>query len=399
MSLEVSFFHSGSAVVLRIDPQSPVSSIFDMVKDAFQLKNPPEDYCLLHSFKKIDINETTFAEAFGELGDINEIHIGLKNEIAIIDSFCEKHAASLKYEAIMMDSRIVDFLKDLYSLHKKIIRMYESQIDFTTIVPKEVAVGEDIDLLKNITKWFTEQFMQWQEAPQCDYCSTTMEFTCFAQPRSADKVLGADKARKYTCQSCNAAKRIPQYEIVESILNTRKGQSSEYSILLGSILRFFGFEIRIVKEALLHHYWLEAFCNNLGRFVSVDPVSGFVDAPLQLEVGNSAQITRVLAAGVYECVDVTPRYTMNIEYVIYRRDKEVPEEYFQQIINMRNSMWSYGISPQLKEMVKSRKHQDYLDLAPRDKEPSTIERTPSKHIDSADKQPPKRTTIRHDFFF
>ncbi|EAY20645.1 hypothetical protein TVAG_163410 [Trichomonas vaginalis G3] len=378
----IDFYYNWKTVELDINPEIPISALFATLNETFQIQNPIDEIVFLYYGKKIEINDQPFHEAFGELESVNEVHIGFKNEIAIIDEFCVKNIPSLKYEAIMMDARLVTFLRNLNGLHKIITKIYESQINFDDLVPKELIVEDDVGTLQNLAKWFTGSIMTWIDAPVCNYCKTKMMFSDYCSPSASDKERGADASRKYKCRQCKSAKRIPIFFNTEDILNIRKGMSAEYCILFGAILRKFGFECRIARDIFINYLWLEVYSYKIGRFIHVDPVAGIVNLPFIYEVGNKLNISRVISVGMHELFDVTSRYVVNIDNIAYVRKADAREEYYQQAIGMRNIMWSYGLPQEMVQELEARKNKEYEDLVPQERKPSPEEKVRISRIDT-----------------
>ena len=381
MSIPLTFVYNQQKFDVQADNNETVISIFEQVKKNFNFTENSENYVLLCPFL-VEINQQTVKDAFKNLLDPNEIYITLKTDSQQMKEFCQKMFPFLRYKAIMIDNAAIDLLDTLHVMHRKVMNIYNSTFDFKSIVPKNLFDdSKDLESISKLNQWFSTVF-QWRGPHQCQHCRGKVEFHEIRPPTKKEKELGAAQVIRYFCSHCQSALRVPDYENPEIIFqNIKSGFSGEFCIVFGTILRQFGFHVRLLKNFGFNHYWLEVFVPSLQRYVHVDPVMGTTNAPLQLEIGTKCHISHIVAVGPYECSDMTYRYTKNMEAILQEREEYCHEEVFQQILSLRNSMWSYGLSESEKSEVESRIYADMEYSPPDDIEISDQEKIPIDKLD------------------
>ena len=384
MSFSIILWHDNKSVKLVVPGDMPVIELIKENGESLGLDKDFSEYVFLCP-DEVEINESPIGSFLKQQENIPlDVHVANKSEIKKVDEFCKLIFPSLKYEAIMTDARLYQAINQCHIIHQNVISIYNEKKDFKSLVPASVYEGKsDIELLRSITKWFAESsFMKYMEKPKCPYCQIPMMYedsNGFPTQKEMDR--GARHDRRYKCSKCQARKRIPLYENPETLLETREGMSCEFSIMLGTILRQFGFEIRIVKSSGFGYFWLEAYVESLQHYVHVDELSGIIDSPLQIEEGSKVRIQYVIAVGMYDCMDVTPRYTRNIDRILWDRNKKLPEEYFQQAISFKNELWASDIPPEKKDYYQTIFFNEQMHNSSPDREPTEDEMKPIPYVE------------------
>ena len=412
----IRFFFRDQSETLILDQNETISTAVTKLIPIFKLNLPLSSY-LLQIPQKIEITEETIGSLFQTTDDLIDVHLTLKEDYDFIENFCNNVFPSLKYEALMMSPLLTIMLPNIHEMHKKIQIIYNCSYDFNSLIPPKIYEGKsELELIRSLLSWFNRnEIMKWYlDSLYCNDCHSLMVFVNRCPPTVSQKQKGADQCFLYQCKECERKKRFPNYNSVETLLEEKEGTSGGFCLVFGAILRYFGFDLRIVTilNSYINNYWLEVYIESLKKYVHVDPTLGDIDAPLHYEIAlkpfihtsvysellkpgifNSIQnlnsnyprydLTRlyVVAVGLYDCMDVTPKYTQNIERIIWERSKEIPEEYFQQMIQMRHLMWSYGLEGDMKEKYDEIYYNELMNNHPPIEPPSKEEMAPITRID------------------
>ena len=384
MAFPIILWHDNRSVKLDVPGNMPIIELIKENSESLGLTEEISKYELLCP-DEVEINDSPIGEFIKQQGSIPlDVHVAIKSDIKKVDEFCKTVFPSLKYEAIMTDARLFQAINQCHIIHQNVVSIYNEKKDFKSLVPVSVYEGKsDIELLRSIAKWFAESsIMKYTEKPKCPYCEIQMDYEdSIGFPTQKEKDRGAKHVRRYKCSKCGARKRLPIYENPETLLETKEGMSCEFSIVLGTILRQFGFEIRMLKSSGFSYFWLEAYVESLQHYVHVDELSGLVDSPLQIESGSKVKIQYVIAVGMYDCMDVTPRYTRNIDMILWERNKKLPEEYLQQAISFKNELWASDIPPEKRDYYQTINFNEQMHNSSPNREPTEDEKKPVPFVE------------------
>ena len=358
----IRFFFRDHSETLILDANETIESAIAQLIPIFHLDLPLDSY-FLQIPEKIEINKETIGSIFKQSDDLIDVHLTLKEDYFFIQNFCNTVFPSLKYEALMMSGELIEILPVLHEMHKKIQVIYNCSYDFQSLIPHSVSDGKsEVVLIKSLLAWFTSNdIVKWNgDLLHCENCHMEMFFLKRALPTVTQKKRGADQCFLYNCPICQQKYRYPNYNSVETLLEEKRGTSGGICLVFGAILRSFGFDLRIVTavQSEFYNYWLEVYIDSMKKFIHVDPTTGQMLTPLQYEKGGRINLKYVIAVGLYDCTDVTPKYTTDIERVLASRERE--EEYFQQMIQMRSLMWSYGLEDDVKQKYEDIYYNDLM---------------------------------------
>ncbi|THD21348.1 Peptide-N(4)-(N-acetyl-beta-glucosaminyl)asparagine amidase [Fasciola hepatica] len=213
--------------------------------------------------------------------------------------------------------------------------------------------------LRELVRWYKEEFFRWADSFECSRCKTKMQFAGTANPTAEEIVGRPGSVETYRCpaDSSHPIYRFPRYNNVNTLLCTRLGRCGEWANCLTFLLSVCA---RPVKECASNasvlpwfpacryisdwtdHVWCEVWLedeHNPGHFrwVHCDP-GGETDQPLLYEDGWGKKLTYVFAYTVppftacdgrnadeisrlVDIQDVTWRYTRKFQEVIGRRHR------------------------------------------------------------------------------
>lgn len=326
-----------------------------------------------------EINDTKLSKVIPSslqlVGEPIDIYLSIKTDADKMKTFCNSLFHSVRYEAIMMSQDTYKMHINMNYLHRKVLKIYsKTNKNFNSIIPKEIS-GYTVETLKNLLQWFISSCIKKYVIPKCKNCQeSTVKWEEDRPPTEAEKRSGAIGAKKFTCNHCKAAIRIPEFEDADLIFKASTGCTIEQCILFGQILRQYGFEIRLCKLVSHTSAWIEAYIPDEQRFVPCDLEYGLVNQPLIL-VGHKIPIDYVIAVGPYECTDITIKYTNQIDQVFEQRGAIIEEDIFQQILGLKQTMWRYNAPENIISDVDNRVSSDFNNFDPIDREPNDLEKS------------------------
>ena len=311
-----------------------INSVFKQIQENFKLPEKPENYLLLCPFP-VEISSKTVEEVFKDVSDGSHIHVLRKDDYSKLTAFCNDNFHIVRFHALTMYPQDSNLLRTIHNMHRRVQQIYNCKYDFSKSIPNEVyANKQGIQLIDSLNKWFST-FMSWPEQLKCQHCNGELKFAEYRPPTKAEKANGAAEVERFYCPHCKSALRLPIYEDPINLFNTiKKGYSTEFCVLFGAILRSFNFHVRLLRNLSINHFWLEVYVQELQRYVFVDPVCGTIDTPY------NRNIVLVVAVGLYECCNVTYKYSRNASENPQQNMIDLKVDKF---LNLRNQMWSAKI--------------------------------------------------------
>mmetsp|Transcript_3972 Transcript_3972/g.9423 ORF Transcript_3972/g.9423 Transcript_3972/m.9423 type:complete len:781 (-) Transcript_3972:186-2528(-) len=193
------------------------------------------------------------------------------------------------------------------------------------------------EFLRLMLRWFKDSFFRWVNEPPCDGCGGVPKIVGMTAPTAAEARSMAGRVEVYRCESCGTTTRLPRYNHVGKLLETRRGRCGEWVQAFMLFCRATRYDSRMAHD-WTDHVWVECFLplpgsssgdGVGGRWVHADPCEAALDGPLMYESGWGKKLTYVIATSCEETVDVSKRYTANWQAMLARRTL-VPEVWLQE---------------------------------------------------------------------
>lgn len=175
-------------------------------------------------------------------------------------------------------------------------------------------------MLLTLLAWFKKSFFKWFDAPTCPQCHKKMKATETHNPTQEELAWGGGRVEGYTCHPCGTKERFVRYNHPAKLLETRKGRCGEWANCFTLLCRTMGMDARYIHDHT-DHVWTEVYSQSQSRWLHADCCENKMDCPLMYEKGWGKKLDYVIAFSKDEIVDVTWRYTANINEVVRRRTK------------------------------------------------------------------------------
>ena len=185
-------------------------------------------------------------------------------------------------------------------------------------------------LFRALLHWFKYTFFSWVNSPPCDSCGGATTAVGIAPP-TADEARGAaGHVEVYKCAAngggavcASRVTRFPRFNATSTLLETRRGRCGEWANAFTLIALAMGFDARYVID-FTDHVWTEVQLDALGgRWVHADACENALDTPLLYERGWGKNLSFVFAVGETEFVDVSARYTRQLDAGVSARRAEI----------------------------------------------------------------------------
>jgi len=340
------FHYKGKSREINYNVAFSTFDLFGLVKKEFCLDLDIEQYVFFSNKEIGFIPERQMGE-FAKT-DVSIVHIIKRDHYAFQKNFIDTIYSSIKFAA----GTLPDIVFDLFD-RLRTIRLYAKEANKTysdttlkSIIPNAIReAAPTIQEIPKIIQWFSSQLLRWNNDTSCHSCQEETRRLYPDRPTKNEYESGAVRVDRYVCLKCYACTRKPININIDYILKNKEGGNPQFCIVFAAILRLLGYGFRFVSNLSLDYCWLEIWDPINCIYIHVDPCQDAINAPLLYECGWGKGITWVCAVGEYECVDVTTKYTSNILSVLELRQNSLDETIFQQMVGLRNGMWSHSDSP------------------------------------------------------
>lgn len=359
MSITISTCFGARYATLKMSETSTTQDVFDRARDQLQMGSDSSDYSLFVS----DIHDIG-SKPISEVCDGTAPFVFmLKADMDALFGFMNSVLPSIVYETVRMPPKAHEFAAKVQSDIAAFERYSddEMQAKVYSVIPEELlGDASDDEKVAIAAKWFKESFFTFVRNLSCSRCgsSATTEVGG-SMPTLAEAEDLVTNVELFKCSACGAVTRFPRINSVSKLLETRVGRCGEFTNAFTAILKAIGLRVRYVCD-WTDHCWTEYWSEALGRYVHVDPCENIVDRPLTYEKGWGKKLKWIVAFGDGECVDVTRRYTENIDEVVQRRQTELNESWVQTYLSFKNK--------QLMSRLSEEERQCVLDIQRRDAE-------------------------------
>ncbi|VEU23820.1 DEKNAAC104913 [Brettanomyces naardenensis] len=218
-------------------------------------------------------------------------------------------------------------------------------------------------LVKQLLKWFKEEFFTWVNKPDCPKCGNTDQNTIQQvtpwRPYKKEHFEGnAGVIERYRCEVCNHTIEFPRYNNPSTLLKTRSGRCGEWDNCFILLLKSLGLKVRYLWN-MEDHVWCEYYSTNLDRWVHLDCCENSFDNPLLYNRGWAKKMSYIFAISDYYIRDVTDKYIdKDLERTI-PRDKMSEDNLAKLLALLDLSMLSKIQDPDLLLEVSSDLIHDY----------------------------------------
>ncbi|GAV55318.1 hypothetical protein ZYGR_0AS06420 [Zygosaccharomyces rouxii] len=222
--------------------------------------------------------------------------------------------------------RLNGFARELYGLSRRLCTIYENPdwhskvldiLDLELIygnverMPKKVEDEYTDNLVKELLRYFKNDFFQWCNQPNCDKCgpgsSKYQNTVSVVGPNEEEAKYDCHVVELYKCNVCGTETRFPRYNDPAKLLETRKGRCGEWANLFTLILKSFGLEARYVWNRE-DHVWNEYYSPFLKKWVHLDSCEQSFDQPYIYAVNWNKSMSYCIAYSNDTVIDVSKRY-------------------------------------------------------------------------------------------
>lgn len=202
------------------------------------------------------------------------------------------------YENAAWQSAVLDTL-DLDLIYANVDKMpLESEEQYTD------------NLVKELLRYFKQDFFKWVNAPDCDKCGENNQTSIGStSPNDEEAQFECWVVEQYKCNSCGTVTRFPRYNDPVKLLEYRKGRCGEWCNVFTLILKSFGLEARYVLNRE-DHVWCEYYSQYLKRWVHVDSCEQSFDQPYIYSKNWNKKMSYCIAFSRDTMVDVSKRYIL-----------------------------------------------------------------------------------------
>lgn len=351
-------------------PVVTLDAVFQNCKRELEIEEDASEFLFWH-FRPLTVSQMPIGEIHFNQNKAEMVLIR-KNDYETLDKFNRTILPSLVFESTQIEYNVTDPNgNDLFRIVKSIQETHNSFHEYddedlkatiVSLLPPHIFGIEDPDeKVKEITRWFKEEFFRWAKDFKCHICQGNTHSSGISHPTPSEFKYFARNVELYKCDQCGAITRFPRYNKVEKLFETRVGRCGEWANAFTAVLYALGFDVRYVHD-WTDHVWTEYWCEAKKRYVHIDPCENIIDQPLTYEAGWNKKLKWIVAINNTQCIDVTNRYTRHKEEVIARRRTEVDEESFQKAIAFYNQVWMATAEPAEKEIIIARQRDDLMSM-------------------------------------
>lgn len=177
-------------------------------------------------------------------------------------------------------------------------------------MPLECEEEYSDNLVKELLRYFKQDFFKWVNAPDCDNCGENDATSQGSTGANAEEApFECWVVELYKCNKCGTVTRFPRYNDPIKLLEYRKGRCGEWCNLFTLILKSFGLEVRYVSNRE-DHVWCEYYSQYLKRWVHTDSCEQSFDQPYIYSKNWNKKMSYCIAFSNDTMVDVSKRYIL-----------------------------------------------------------------------------------------
>lgn len=244
------------------------------------------------------------------------------------DKVVEKYRSADNNHRFQRLLQSCSYARDLYNSANRLCTIYENSkwhsivletLDLDTIyanvdnMPKESEEQYTDNLVKELLRYFKQDFFKWCNAPDCSKCGDNSSQNQVSMgtegPNNEEARFDCWVVEVYKCNNCGTTTRFPRYNNPIKLLEYRKGRCGEWCNLFTLILKSFGLEVRYVLNRE-DHVWCEYYSHHLKRWVHVDSCEQSFDQPYIYSINWNKKMSYCIAYSKDTMVDVSKRYIL-----------------------------------------------------------------------------------------
>lgn len=212
-------------------------------------------------------------------------------------------------------SRRLCTIYDNAEWHSKVLDTLDLELIYTNVekMPKRSEEEYSDNLVKELLRYFKEDFFKWCNKPDCDKCgpgsSKYQKSLSVVGPNEEEAKYDCNAVELYKCNVCGTETRFPRYNDPTKLLETRKGRCGEWANLFTLILKSFGLEVRYVWNRE-DHVWNEYYSPFLKRWVHLDSCEESFDQPYIYAINWNKSMSYCIAYSSDTVIDVSKRYIL-----------------------------------------------------------------------------------------
>eukprot|EP00899_Mesostigma_viride_P027532 jgi/Mesvir1/7964/Mv11875-RA.2 len=217
-------------------------------------------------------------------------------------------------------------------------------------------------LLRELLHWFKGWF-RWANIT-CERCQHTTESAGMGDPTPLDLADGATRVELHRCPACRHVTRFPRYNEPSRLLQTRMGRCGEWANAFTLCCRSLGFEARLVLDPT-DHVWTEAYSEDKGRWLHLDPCEDVFDRPHLYEAGWGKKLSYVVGISRDGLADVSRRYSTDWAATTARRRAFADESTAARILADATTSLRTLLPPLRRQLLSTRDNEEEWELAER----------------------------------
>lgn len=201
---------------------------------------------------------------------------------------------------------------DNASWHSVVLEKLDLDLIYANVdsLPRDSEDQYADNLVKELLRYFKQDFFKWVNAPDCDRCDQNNQKSIgTTSPNSEESQFECWVVEQYKCNNCGTITRFPRYNDPIKLLDYRKGRCGEWCNVFTLILKSFGLEARYVLNRE-DHVWCEYYSQYLKRWVHVDACEQSFDQPYIYSKNWNKKMSYCIAFSHDTVVDVSKRYIL-----------------------------------------------------------------------------------------
>lgn len=223
-------------------------------------------------------------------------------------------------------------------------------------------------LVKELLKWFKEDFFTWVNKLPCSKCDNKeddkIQLIGISKGYKPEHFAGkASRIERYKCLKCGNIYEFPRYNDIKTLLDTRKGRCGEWNNCFIAILRSLDINVRYIWNAE-DHVWCEYYSDKQSRWIHLDSCENSYDQPLLYNSGWGKKMSYVFAIHQYYIVDVTNKYLDPNKPELKLPKDKAPAKYLEYILSFTNCEKLLSITTEDFLIVTSQLIADYHNSPP-----------------------------------